>query len=202
MRHSGILLAALTAAAASSFAQGTVNFSTRVTGSVDARVTYTDGTPANGTVWGQLYTGSTPLGAPVPFRDNPVASQGYITIGGAVAVPGVMSLEFADIKLVAWHSAYGASYADAITRSAPFGGAGVGESLPVSVRVGGGTIPPLLLVGLQGFSMPVMTEPVLSELYTLYGVPGSGGLSVPEPGTVALGVLGGLVLMLRRRSRR
>jgi len=53
-----------------------------------------------------------------------------------------------------------------------------GESAPVTVTLGGGTGVPADLVGLQGFVLTV----------------------VPEPSTIALGVLGAAALLLRRRK--
>jgi hypothetical protein len=51
-----------------------------------------------------------------------------------------------------------------------------GESEVANIVLGGGTLPPTNLVGLKGFTM------------------------VPEPSTIALGVIGGLALLLRRRK--
>lgn len=171
MKHLAIALTALVAAA-SAYAQGTVNFATRITGSVDARVTY-NGTPAGSTVWGQLYAGNTALGSPVPFRDTPAAAQGYITSGGTVEIPGVASGATAQIKLVAWVSSLGATY-DAAKANA----GGWAESGPITVTAGGGTLPPGNLVGLAGFNIP----------------------AVPEPSIAALGLLGAGALLLRRKK--
>lgn len=174
MKHLAIALTALVAAA-SAYAQGTVNFATRITGSVDARVTYS-GSPAGSTVWGQLYAGSTALGSPVPFRDTPAAAQGYITSGGTVEVPGVASGGTAQIKLVAWVASQGATYAEAVAK----GTGGVGESAPISVTAGGGTLPPGNLVGLAGFNV--------------------SSIVIPEPSIAALGLLGAGLLLVRRKK--
>jgi hypothetical protein len=81
-------------AAASAFAQGTVNFATRVTGQLDAPVTIASGPDAGAKVgnqwYGQIYAsgpGGTlaAVGAPVEFRND--AGIGYITAGGNVAIP-------------------------------------------------------------------------------------------------------------------
>ncbi|MCC6235361.1 MAG: PEP-CTERM sorting domain-containing protein [Verrucomicrobiales bacterium] len=173
MKYLTIALTALLAAA-SAYAQGTVNFATRITGSVDARVTF-DGAPAGSTIWGQLYSGTAALGNPVPFRDSPAAAQGYITSGGTVEVPGVASGGTASIKLVAWHSSLGATYAEAVAK----GMNGTAESAAISVTVGGGTLPPGNLVGLAGFNVSSI---------------------VPEPSIAALGILGAGLLVLRRKK--
>ncbi|MCC6235360.1 MAG: PEP-CTERM sorting domain-containing protein [Verrucomicrobiales bacterium] len=184
-------------------AQGTVNFATRISGTVDARVTYSDGTPVSSEVWGQLYAGEIALGSPVPFRDSPVEGRGYITAGGTVwlldGVPG----ETAQVRLVAWHTGLGPAYAEARTRSAAFEGVGVGESAPTSVRLGGGVLlVPGNLVGLQGFAVPAVSDSVLSEWQRLYGPAGGLPGQIPEPGPAALFLVGGVVWFGFRRDRR
>lgn len=52
-----------------------------------------------------------------------------------------------------------------------------GESAVANIALGGGNLPPTNLTGLTGFT-----------------------LVVPEPSTIALGVIGGLALLLRRRK--
>jgi len=181
MKHIVIALAAL-AFAASAFAQGTVNFATRSGTTVNAPVTYTGGGNVLGTgadaVWGQLY-GSAPggtlaaLGAPVPFRSD--AGSGYITAGGTVEIPGTSANGSATVKLVAWYASQGATYAEAMGK-----GSGFGESAVLTVNgLGGGTTPPALLAGLQGFSV----SPV-----------------IPEPSIAALGLLGAGLLLIRRKK--
>ena len=183
-------------------AQGLVNFATKVTGSVDARVMLSDGAPAASAYLGQLYAGTLALGEPVPFRESPTVAQGYITAGGTLAVPGVSPLDRADLRLVAWHGAYGTSFEEARTRSASLGGVGVGESAVVTVLLGGGVIPPLNLIGLQGFTVAAVTPETVALLHELYGVPGAGGISIPEPSTALLALVGAGILMRRRRDRR
>jgi len=53
-----------------------------------------------------------------------------------------------------------------------------GQSNDITVTLGGGTLPPANLVGLTGFSLVV----------------------IPEPSTIALGLLGAAALLLRRRK--
>jgi hypothetical protein len=179
MKHIALALTALFAAA-TAFAQGTVNFATRITGSVDARVTY-GGAPAGSTFMGQLYAAApggtlAPVGAPVPFRDTPDAAKGYITSGGTVEIPGVAAGATAQVKLVAWAASLGATFAEAQGK----GQGGWGESATIpSVTTGGGTLPPGALVGLTGFEV----SPI-----------------IPEPSIAALGLLGAGLLLIRRKK--
>jgi len=182
MKHIVIALAALSVAA-SAFAQGTVNFTTKSGTAVNAPVTYTGGALVVGTgaeaVLGQLYASApggtlAAVGAPTPFRSD--AGKGFITTGGEVAIPGTALGGSASVKLVAWYSSQGATYADAMAK----GQGGVGESALVTVNgLGGGTTPPALLAGLSGFAV----SPI-----------------VPEPSIAALGLLGAGLLLIRRKK--
>ena len=180
MKQIALALTALFAAA-SALAQGTLNFQTRVTGSLDAPVTY-KGAPAVGigadAVWGQLYAAApggtlAAIGVPVPFRDAPPAAVGYI-IGGTVDA-GVAASSSVQVKLVAWAASQGATYAEALGK----GTGGVGESGVITVITGGGLTPPANLVGLAGFGV----SPI-----------------IPEPSVVALGLLGAGLLLIRRKK--
>lgn len=180
------IVLALTAlcAAGSAYAQGTINFATRVTGQVDALVSYGEpggvATPADGTYVGQLYAGAAggalgAIGAPVPFRTG--TGQGYITSGGKVSVPGVAGGSSANVELRAWKSSLGATYEAALAAG---GGNNVGKSAPITITLGGGGTPPAPdanLTGLTGFVIPV-----------------------PEPSIAALGLLGAALLVIRRKK--
>jgi hypothetical protein len=180
MKHIALTLTALLAAA-SAYAQGTVNFATRVTGQVDAPVTY-QGAKAGDAYYGQLYAGAkggtlAAVGQPVPFRSD--AGIGYITAGGAVAVPGVAGGAEADIRLVAWAKSQGATYDAA--KALNMGG--WNESPIITVKTGNpDAVPPTVaanLVGLQGFEI----SPI-----------------IPEPSIAALGLLGAGLLLIRRKK--
>ncbi|MCC7373952.1 MAG: hypothetical protein IT581_04805 [Verrucomicrobiales bacterium] len=182
MKRIAFTLAALVVAV-SAQAQGVVNFSTRAGPSVNAPVWYFGyGSPdwalADGRIVGQLYAAApsetlAPVGVPTPFRSD--AGKGYITAGGNVVIPGVLPGGVAEIKLVAWASTLGTTYLDAVWK----GQGGVGESPVITITVGGGTLPAALLTGLQGFRI----------------------FPVPEPSPVALGLLGGgVVVLLRKRG--
>lgn len=177
MKKLAIAVAAL-AFAASAFAQGTVNFSTRA-GAVNAPVTYAkDSSLVNGDFFGQLYAAApggtlAPVGAPVPFRSD--AGRGYITAGGTITIPGVAAGSSAQVKLVAWAAAVGATY-DAAKAA---GQGGFNESGVITINTGGGTLPPAALTGLQGFAVSAI---------------------VPEPSIAALGLLGAGLLLVRRKK--
>lgn len=153
----GLLLAA-----AAAWGQGTVNFATRVTGSVDAPVFFAapggPTLPADGRMVGQLYAGPpggdlAAVGMAVPFRSD--AGAGYITAGGRVVVPGIPGGSPATIELRAWMASMGATYEAALATS---GGMWVARSAPITITLGGGGTPPTPdanLVGLQGMVFPV-----------------------------------------------
>ena len=168
------------AASSSAHAQGTLNFATRITGSVDARVLY-DGVPVTSQYLGQLYLQSEGgslafLGSPVPFRDTPAAAQGYITSGGTREVPGVLAGGTAQVGLLAWDSRLGETYNEAMAK----GMGGYGQSDSIRVTLGGDTLPPGNLVGLQGFNLTML---------------------IPEPGAPALLLLGVAVVGISRAGR-
>jgi hypothetical protein len=161
---------------ASAFGQGTINFTTRIVGTLDAPVFKADGvtgagagTPANAQLFllsGGVYTALDPA---TTFRATPAgAAQNYvIPPANPVVVPTVAGGSQATIVLRAWE---GASYDTAAIR---------GESAPITITLGGGGSPPAVpanLVGLQGFNL------------------------VPEPSTMALGLLGAAALLYRRRK--
>jgi hypothetical protein len=185
MKYCLVTLAALLAAA-SSYAQGTVNFVNRITGTLDARVFYAGGgtpTPAIGggatgdtqmvaQLWQTSGTAG-PVGDPIPFR-NSGAGTGY-WVGEARTLAGVAENASATVKVVAWSTSLGATYDAA--KAAGLGG--TGESAPITITTGGGLNPPAALVGLTTF-----------EIATI----------VPEPSIAALGLLGAGLLLIRRKK--
>jgi hypothetical protein len=164
---------------ASAFGQGTINFTTRIVGTLDAPVFKSDGTTGAGggataanaqlfLLSGGVYTALTPA---TTFRATPAgAAQNYVIPPATpVTVTTVAGGSQATIVLRAWE---GAAYDTALTR---------GESAPITITLGGGGSPPAVpanLVGLQGFSMQ----------------------TIPEPSTMALGLLGAAALLYRRRK--
>jgi hypothetical protein len=150
------------------YGQGQVNFNNRVVGIVDAKVLLPDGTGAGAGFKAQLYGGPVggalqPLMPVTDFRTG--NAVGYVN-GVTAIVPNVAAGGSATIVMRAFNG-------DTFETSSVFGSS---EAITVS-NLGGGTITPPNLVGLQGFSL------------------------IPEPSTIALGVLGvGALLFMRRRK--
>lgn len=162
--------------ASSAFAQGTISFNNR-TPTGDARVTRPDGTGAGAGITAALYSGATMLTPTTTFRTS--AAAAFFVNAVEVTVPGVPAGGSAPIRMRAWETAAG-SYDAASAAGSTFLR---GESNEITVTGLGGTpagappIPAPGLSGLQGFA-----------------------LVVPEPSTIALGVLGAAALLLRRRK--
>jgi hypothetical protein len=166
---------------ASTFAQGTIKFNNRLTGQVDAPVSYL--TPATGVgsqagAMAQLYLipASGPAVALTPattFRTTSAAAMFYVNEPtSGIVVPGVPAGSTANIQLRAWFGAASYEAASPLQR---------GESNIIPVSLGGtpavgAPIPDAVLTGLQGFTI------------------------VPEPSTVAFGILGAAALLFRRRK--
>jgi len=166
------LSAILVVSTAYSFAQGTVSFNNRNTGvGIDARVFLMDGTGAGAGYTAELLAGTsvdnlTVVGT-TDFRTSSAAAQGYVN-AVTVTIDGIAPGADAVLVMRAYN---GASY----DSSSEFG-----ESLPITVALGGVGVPPgpsADMIGLQGFTL------------------------VPEPSTIALGVLGAAGLLLLRRRK-
>jgi hypothetical protein len=112
------------------------------------------------------------MGAAVPFLTTTPNGTGYWTPSSR-SVPGVAAGAQAQVVARVWRVADGATW-DAAQAT----GRGYGESAPLNITL---TAPPALpapMVGLQPFSL------------------------VPEPSTIALGIIGGLgtLVLIRRRK--
>jgi hypothetical protein len=174
-----VALAAVIVTAATSYGQGELFFSTRnPAAGVNAPVYKAD--LVNGP--GPTYSAGLFLnGTLVPGSQTTFQAPGT---GGAAILNRYVSpvtVQFAGngigssvtFTMRAWDTAAG-SYAAA---SAAPGQFQYGESQPLTVTLGGGTLPPAdLPASFTGFPL------------------------VPEPSTIALGVIGGLALLLRRRK--
>ena len=177
-----IAIAAVVAATIAAQAQGTVNFANRVTASgIDAKVLGTDGAALSGAGFmAQLYAGASAsslaaVGSPVPFRTG--AAAGYVA-SSTLTVAGIAGGANASVAMRAWDASTGATYEAATVK---------GSSAVLSIVLGGAGSPPSLpadLTGLTGFSLSGSAP----------------GGNVPEPSTIALGILGAGALFLRRRK--
>jgi hypothetical protein len=174
-------LAAVIVSVSSAFAQGTVLFDNRPA-SGDAPITLEDGVTGAGGIAGikaelDLVGGTTaaPTYTPVgttTFRGTSGALAKFIT-SVETAVAGVPAGGTATLVVRAYN---GADYASSTTfgQSPQFTVSGLGGTPPT----GGPALPSPDLSGLQPFSVH----------------------TIPEPATIALGVLGAAALMLRRRK--
>jgi hypothetical protein len=169
------LLVTLTAVlvSVSAFGQGTVIFNNRI-GSVDAPVRRPDGTGAGAGVTAQLYLvgagGALTALTPTSTFRTTSAAAAFYLNQVTVTVPGIAAGNPGTFRIRAWE---GASYDTAVLK---------GESNDVTITQLGGQpstgapIPDPALAGLQGFTL------------------------VPEPSTMALGLLGAAALLYRRRK--
>jgi hypothetical protein len=169
------LLVTLTAVlvCVSAFGQGTVIFNNRI-GSVDAPVRRPDGTGAGAGVTAQLYLvgagGALTALTPTSTFRTTSAAAAFYLNQVTVTVPGIAAGNPGTFRIRAWE---GASYDTAVLK---------GESNDVTITQLGGQpstgapIPDPALAGLQGFTL------------------------VPEPSTMALGLLGAAALLYRRRK--
>lgn len=177
--------------AASTYAQGTLEFKNRNTSAgVDAKVSLSVGGVDQGFLdsgyVAQLWAGPSadalaPVTAAVPFRDG--TGAGYWNPGAEspaivnTVAPGLVAF----VDIAAWDASY-TSLQAAIDAGAAAGTySGAGNAL-LEIATGGAGSPPSLesaLTGLQAFSIT----------------------AVPEPSTIALGLLGAAALLLRRRNK-
>lgn len=171
---------------AGAMAQGTVNFrNVNVAAGVSAPVFQADGTTRLGTgYWAQLYAGPAgtaagslvAVGVPVQFQNNITTGLPTGQVNGGAVDTGLAGASSATIQMRAWAGSAGANYEAAFAT-----GAGYGFSTPITVTLGNSAAnPPTTpadLVGLASFN-----------------------LVVPEPSTIALGLLGAAALLIRRRK--
>jgi hypothetical protein len=169
-----IVAAAVGFLAVGALAQGQFNFGNRVTiAGIDAKVFKPDGvTPLSGAdYWAQAYVGKT--------LDSlaPVGSPVNFRTGGAAGyiTSTIVTTPFPGgtqvfVEMRAWEAGAN-SYEAAVA-----GGKLFGKSDPIQLTVAEAPNTPPDMVGLKSFSL------------------------VPEPSTMALGLLGAAALMLRRRG--
>jgi hypothetical protein len=178
-----IISAICVLAALSAYGQGSVNF-TNFAPPIDAPVFGVDGTTrlSGAGFMAQLYAGPAggalaAIGAPAPFLAG--GGAGYFNAGSR-AIAAVAPGAAADLQVRAWDASAGSTYEAALAAG---GAAGVSGVL-AGITTGGAGSPPSLpanLTGLTSFSL----------------MPGA---VIPEPSTIALGLLGAGLLMFRRRK--
>jgi len=171
-------------AALPAFGQGTLTFLNTAAAIGGTGAPVTDGVGgarlSGATFQAQLYAELTPgnlsaIGSPVAFRTGGAA--GFVT-STQVAVPGMAVNSSVNVQMRAWEASGGATYEAALAS-----GAKTGFSNTISVGPLGGVPavgPPVTdpnLIGLNGFAVVV-----------------------PEPSTIALGLLGAAALLIRRRK--
>ena len=156
-------------------AQGTIlntNFPQVLNDGVNRMITDSDGVTGLGPeYWVQVYQGDTPLGSAVHFSAIPAAA-GYWTDSSSIVSTSAPG-ETVSLTVRAWEP--GADSYEA----AMAGGLLTGMSDPFDQVLGGAgepAGPPTEMWGLTAFSL------------------------VPEPSTAALGILGAVAFMLRRRK--
>lgn len=178
-----IAIAAVVVATIAAQAQGTLNFANRgafAANGTDAPVTSASGARLDGPGFmAQLYVGSSPTslapaGSPVPFRTG--AAAGFVT--ASTVTTSLPAGSTASVAFRAWDASTGSSYDLATVR---------GSSSILSIVLGGAGAPPSVPADLTGLAS--------------FALAGTGpGPVVPEPSTVALGLLGAGALFLRRRK--
>jgi len=192
MKKIFVFAAALACAYSVAFGQGQVNFQNRVTagsgaqGTVLAKVLNVGGVDnvlgtgftielwagPSGTAAGSL---SLVPGTTSTFRTS-TSVAGYIVAGITATVPGVDAGATGSFQVRAWNNEGGTltSWQQALAAGRAFGSSPV---LNLTFPLGGGTVQPPNLVGLQGFTL------------------------VPEPSSIAFAVMGGLGLLALRRRK-
>lgn len=186
-----IIAIAFWAASVGAFAQGQVDFTSfqgYVNGNTpsEAAVYNVDGTTRlQGSAFlAQLYwsataftgtVGGAAVAAPAaPFLTAADASAGFWDAGASGArTVGVAAGTAVFVQVRAWAAADGATWEAAKAANKPTGASNV-----LQLSAGGGTVTPPGLTGLQKFQL----------------------VAVPEPTTIALGILGAGALLLRRRK--
>lgn len=189
-----LALVVLASVSTVAFAQGTVNFATAALGTSAQVKTALGGLATGSAYMAQLYAapGSgaaesalVPVGVPVGFRTG--INAGYVLQSGTnpfggSAVNPVVTIDAAaaggpvTVQLRAWDAAF-SSYSAALTANAELGKSALLSLSATGNPVGSPPTTPVALTGLTGFTMVV-----------------------PEPSTLALVLLGGAALLIRRRK--
>jgi len=178
-----LLLSGLMVAALGTYAQGSLVAANFAPG-VDAPVTNAMAAPAvraSGSGFqAQVYIGPAGTTSASALTTNGVGGTttpfqsgagAGYFLGGARTIEGFAAASVITVQVRAWATSAGANWESAVL--------GRGESNLIQVTLGGGALPPANLVGLQGFNV----------------------IAVPEPSSIALGLLGlGAIVLFRRRK--
>jgi hypothetical protein len=191
MKKFAIFMAVMLTSAAV-FAQGTVTFNNRiVTAGVDFKiglenpvgnfVGFLEGPGYSAQIWGGLTADSLAPSTPITtFRTGAAAGYVNATTANLVGVPA--DAASAVIQIRAWDNMGGTvnSWADVIAQDPDMLTIARGSSGMVTLNaIGGNLNTPPNLVGFDAFNIAV----------------------VPEPSTIALGILGGAALLFRLRKK-
>ena len=176
MKKQLAIILTLAAVAVSANAQGFFNFANGASG-VNAPVKESDGT----TLLNNTYKADYYYGAAGVVDPNALVSGGQavsfsgngIFLGGTQIISGQSGTVTLQVR--AWRASDGASWAAA---QVPGAHVGQGNLIQVALGTGAATVPNM--VGLQGFNLTVVP--------------------VPEPATIALGLMGAGALFIRRRK--
>src|SRR5688572_2990593 len=147
-RFSLIILLLISLARASG--QGTVAFDTYVPSlGIDGRATFSNGEPVGAGFVAQLYGGvpGTPLSSLMPLLPTTPLFQGYTRDIFGIEVPGIFPAEFATLVVRVYD---GGAWETSACR---------GESLPITIQLSGGALPPSNLEGLRPFTVNCIPEP-------------------------------------------
>jgi hypothetical protein len=195
MKKLFVILACMVAATSASYAQGTLVFNTRLPGVVDLRVNG-PGAAADDWIGGDTYTAQiwagpanaaeTALQAVSPTTTMRTGNgAGYVVPpAGALVIPGVPGGGTASIQLRVWNNKGGTITSYDAALADPTGEYGFSRVVQVGPLGDPNAIPPTTPVDLGAFGT---TSGFATQV-------------VPEPTTIALGLLGAVALMLRRRK--
>lgn len=176
-----ILSVACVLAAVSAYGQATVNFA-NVAAGLSAPVFDVDKSTKIGSsaYLAQLYAGVdagslAAVPGSTPFLGTAAPFTGFFN-GGTKTLTGITAGSRPFFQVKAWEASGGATYDAALAAGKKTGFSTVFQIGVDTGGVGSPATPPAALIGLTSFSL------------------------VPEPSTIALGVLGALALLIRRRK--
>jgi len=183
------ILSLILVSGSTAFGQGTIFFANRLSAAIFNPVYMPDGTtPVTGPGFSaQLYAelgGSlTAVGTPIVFRSPGTAASGAWP-GATVTIAGALPGSTVQLQVRAWDNSF-ANYGAALAGGGLTGASPTFTSGQLGGDPGGGGLP--------------ITDPNIVGNVNAINNMQSFNLQVPEPSTIALGVLGIGALLLRRR---